>query len=393
MNMLKNRAFIISVIILAALGALSVLQGCKNAMEYSQDFQWDAAKALAMGYDPYEESLHPSPEFSALGYEDYYLQMEANQFPSLLVLLFPYTLLTPFGARIAWLVSNLFFTLAILFLLKRTFFKDLTFRQRLVLALLMIAGMPWRNQIGVGQHTLFSLAFFLLSVWLYERSEGCEGRSKRLLLTLACAMALSVSFFKYTLTAPLALYYVYRRRFDIPFLSAIPHLGLTLWAARHLDGSVADMIKKPLEVAAWLSGEGSIDVGRILSLLFPGRSSASMAVTVVLMALLFALMLIMKKDRDELVISVLTLWALVITYHRFYDFFVMIIPFCWLLKVENGRKPIAAGYSLTVIFIFFVVRLAGESTWSVVLAAVLYYIMLMIFQFYALADSGTGRRG
>ena len=146
--------------IMGVLAAVSLIQGCKNAILVSQDFQWDAAKALVMGIDPYDESLSPSgvlpPEF-----EKYYLQMEANQFPSLLLLLYPYTLLPPLAARYAWLCSNLLFTAGIIVLLKKTFLgkaDDFTFA---FFMLLMIAGTPYRNQLGVGQHTLFSFFFCL----------------------------------------------------------------------------------------------------------------------------------------------------------------------------------------------------------------------------------------
>jgi hypothetical protein len=209
-------------VIMGVLAAVSLIQGCKNAVLVSQDFQWDAAKALVMGINPYDESLNPGghlpPEF-----EEYYLQMEANQFPSLLLLLFPYTLLPPLAARYAWLASNLLFTAGIIVLLKKTFLgkaDDFTF---VFFMLLMIAGTPYRNQLGVGQHTLFSFFFFLLAVYCIDRKEesqglqkktsgnGCAGDRKR--FSIGAAIALFVSYFKYTLTVPLAIYFIYRKRY------------------------------------------------------------------------------------------------------------------------------------------------------------------------------------
>ena len=86
-------------IVMGILAAVSLVQGCKNAVLVSQDFQWDAAKALTLHINPYDESLSPSGILDSYDFEKYYLQMEANQFPSLLLLLFPYTLLPPLTAR------------------------------------------------------------------------------------------------------------------------------------------------------------------------------------------------------------------------------------------------------------------------------------------------------
>ena len=72
--------------ILGLLAAVSIVQGCRNAEVYSQDFQWDAAKALVLRVNPYTESLNPTGALDAYGFEEYFKQMEANQFPSLLFL-------------------------------------------------------------------------------------------------------------------------------------------------------------------------------------------------------------------------------------------------------------------------------------------------------------------
>ncbi|MCR5735206.1 MAG: hypothetical protein K6G22_11430, partial [Lachnospiraceae bacterium] len=114
----------IIIAVFSLLAALSLFQGCKNAVMMSQDFQWDAAKAFTLRINPYDASFDPEllkdhPEF-----KEYYLQMEANQFPSLLMLLIPFTFLPPLAARYVWLFCNLLFTAGIVFLLRKTFFKD-----------------------------------------------------------------------------------------------------------------------------------------------------------------------------------------------------------------------------------------------------------------------------
>ncbi|MBQ3786301.1 MAG: DUF2029 domain-containing protein, partial [Lachnospiraceae bacterium] len=299
MDNTKLRKFkYLMMLILAALALISLIQGCKNAIQYSQDFQWDAAKVLTLRMNPYDLSLNPTDELKALGYEEYYLQMEANQFPSLLWILYPYTLLPPLAARYAWLISNLIFTAVLAWLFYRLFFKPGLRDEFIIVILAMISGMPWRNHIGVGQHTIFALTFFLLSVTLCKSAKDNTGGRKWLLFFLS-AFCLAVSFFKYTLTAPLALYYVYKRRYDILALAVLPHVLLTAFSAVWLNDSFINMIKKPLEVASWLAGGGSLDIGAVIGSISPQLASKSVLLTGVFMILLFVYVLMIPAGFDR----------------------------------------------------------------------------------------------
>ena len=205
----ERRIRMILIGIMAALALVSLIQGIRNAAEFSQDFQWDAAKVFTLRINPYDESMNPSGVLDSYGFEDYYLQMEANQFPSLLVLLILYTFLPPLAARYAWIISNMIFTAGIIALLRKTFLRAVDRDLFVFLMLLMIAGTPYRNQIGVGQHTLFSFFFFLLAVWCEDRRSEAESEQKKAIAfmtgTIVC---LFVCYFKYTLTVPLCLYFV-----------------------------------------------------------------------------------------------------------------------------------------------------------------------------------------
>ncbi len=384
MMFVKNHYKKILILLLAALAAISVIQGCRNAAEYSQDFQWDAAKVMTLHMNPYDESLNPSEELLSLGYDEYYKQMEANQFPSLLILLMPYTLLAPLTARYAWIVSNLIFTALIIFLLRKTFMKDIKADTYAVLSLLMLAGTPWRNQMGVGQHTLFAFAFFLIAVWLLELAEKYDSEKvaqKALTFSLLSGLALCVSYFKYTLTAPLALYFLYKRRYKELVISVVPHIILTAASAMWLSDSFMNMIIKPLKVAGALTSEGSMDIGSML-----GGGTFTMLITVVLMAVLLVLVFFVKPGEDLLVISVLLLWSLIITYHRSYDYWVMVLPFSWLIASASASDEGTAAYGkrmltvyiILVLGIFFGLRVFHESDVSLVVAAIFYYIYTLV---------------
>jgi len=364
----------IVIVMLALLALLSAVQGCRNAAEYSQDFQWDAAKIMLKGFNPYDESIEPSEEMLALGYEKYYLQLEANQFPSLLFELAPYTLLEPLAARYAWLVSNLIFTLIVMMLLRVTFMKEVDKEDFVILMLLMVAGTPWRNHIGVGQHTVFAFMFFLAAVYADEKL------GERPFGFFASGLLLSVSYFKYTLTAPLALYFVYKKKYKELAVSVVPHLVMTVYGAHLMQDTVLNMIKKPLAVASWLSAEGSMDIGSML-----GGGKMTMLLTVILMALLFVMAIMLPENNDLLFTSVLLLWSLIITYHRSYDYFVMVLPYAWLLKNrQNGKSErVLITYILLTLLVFFGLRIANESDISILITAICYYIYTLYVTFIA----------
>lgn len=352
----KLRMAILAVTALLAL--ISVVQGCRNAAAFSQDFQWDAAKVFTLRINPYEESLAPSGILKQYGYEEYFKQMEANQFPSLLMLLIPYTLLPPLAARYAWLASNLLFTAGIIWLLKKTFLKRVEQDVFVFLMLLMLAGTPYRNQLGVGQHTLFAFFFFLLAVYFSEKEKG----------ELKVVLSLVVCYFKYTLTVPLALYFVYKRRFRELAASVLVHVGLTFAAAWWLDATFIDMLLEPLKVSSALASEGGLDFGALLS-----GSSFSFVLAGIVMLLLFCMMLLVGQGNDGLIIGLLTLWSLIVTYHRTYDFFVLVLVAALFYEKERTQF-VKAAYAAVLLAVFFGLRIFSESAGSKICVGTIYYM-------------------
>lgn len=363
---------------LALLAAVSIFMGIRNAAGYSQDFQWDAAKALVMRLDPYELSLEPEKVHEYPELEEFYTfftdrglnqKMEANQFPSLLMLLAPMTALSAGAARYVWLVLNILFTAGIIVLLKKTFFASTDNAEYAIIALLMLAGTPLRNQLGVGQHTLFAFFFFMLAVWL-DMLGTKNGRR----YTVAVAACLFVSYFKYTLTAPLALYFVYKKRYLELLISIGAHVILTEVSALWLGKSLIYMITAPLKVASALTAEGGIDLGVLLG----GPAAYAVAFAVMIMLLVIAVKL--PSGCDHLLFSLLILWSLILTYHRTYDFFVL--SAVSMLFCEEGRDDIKDSpvrvymiwFACLILGVYFVLRILNENTISKICVGVVYYL-------------------
>ena len=372
---------------LAVLAAVSLYMGIKNALEYSQDFQWDAAKALCMRLDPYElsfdhQKIHEYPDLLEFYrfYTDRKLdqKMEANQFPSLLFLLAPMTALSPNTARIAWMILNLAFVLGIIVLLKKTFFRNTDTAEYALISLLMLAGTPFRNQIGVGQHTLFAFFFFMLAVWLEVKSREGEKR-----YTPAISLCLFVSYFKYTLTAPLALYFIYRKRYRELLISIGAHAVLTVLSALWLGKSVIYVLTAPLKVASALTAEGGIDLGVLIG------GPAAYAVAFAVMVLLLVITCKLPSGRDQLLFSLLILWSLILTYHRTYDFFVL--SAVSMLFCEGSREVLAGTlcrvymiwFACLIFGVYFGLRIFHENTLSKICVGIIYYAFTLAVTYIA----------
>lgn len=370
----ENKVFQALLLFLLTCTALvSVSQGCRNAATYSQDFQWDAAKALLLKINPYQESLEPTGALNQGALKPFYdyfegigapQKMEANQFPSLLMLLWPFALLPSAYAKFAWVLTNLFCTTGIIVLLRKTFLKNLDLFSFHVVILLMLSGTPYRNQMGVGQHTLFSFFFFLLAVWFFENTKrgGIPG-----------TLALVISFFKYTLTVPLSLYFIYKRRWKELLAAVVVHVAMTGFSAYWLQESFFNMILQPLAVSSALKSEGGFDFGA----LFQGSPVAFVLAAIVLLLLLLAV-LKTPAGNEAIVISVLTLWSLILTYHRTYDFFVMIlVAVIFYEQEERDLTWLKAGYAVVIFTVFFVLRIFNESLPSRIVAGIFYYALTL----------------
>lgn len=363
------------------LAVVSLLQGIRNAYHDSQDFQWDAMKVFSMKINPYDESasMNPSGILDEFGYDKYYLQMEANQFPSLFMILLPFVVFPPLTARYVWIVCNLAFTALIIFLLRKTLLSDMDKYWFSMLMLLMIAGTPYRNQIGVGQHTLFAFCFFLIALYF---SEYVEKRN-----SVAVTLSLFICYFKYTLTVPLVLILIYKKRYREIIISALMHVGLTFVSAWWLGDSFINMILKPLKVASAISADGGLDISAIT-----GGGALSYVLALLIMLGLFIIAIKLPDGYEKEFFAILVLWSLIVTYHRTYDFFVMVAVEGMFLDItekslgENGRlSRLHVFYLVTMLAVFFVLRVFSESLPSKIAVGAMYYALTFVMTYFVVS--------
>ena len=302
----------------------------------SQDNQWGPSRALLEHRDPFAAYL-ASP-----GHSPFFLSQSPNYFASGLVLLWPFAVFDWPVAKVLWACANLLFTVGIFLCLFRLLPSDTPSATKVLLVTLMLTGTPWRNVLANGQHSLFTLFFFLLAVVLSTRS------------TIGASWALAAAFFKHTISFPLALFFARSCATWRPLLIAgAIHVALTLFAAAWSHASPLDLLTGPVKVAQFATGRGHLDVFAIATVL--GISSKAVPAAAALLILMGSFLSI-RRDADTLsCLSTLALASMAVVFHLMYDFVVLVIPLCYALRgVQGGSRLRVTNYLLVVGMVWFV---------------------------------------
>lgn len=304
------------------LALASVVVGFINGFrEY--DFQWDPAKLLMMGDNPYVYSL----EHKAIPYGNFMEKyIEANQLPSCLLLLAPWTFLPQLLANQVWDVCNLFFTGIFLVYLYKTFFdEDACIGKFFIVPLILLAGTPWRMLIGNGQHLMFSLAFFMPAYFYAQK--------RRYWLA---GLLLALSGFKYTTVAPLAFIFISHRWWKPIAVAAALHIIATLGCAVWLGESPITLCVQSLQVGSMLTAQGLCDWASLMREWGVNNVTTWAHAGYAIGGLLLIMMAFRKVSDNLLFLSILSVIANIMFYHRAYDFVVLVFPLVYVLIRSGG---------------------------------------------------------
>ncbi len=246
------------------------------------------------------------------------------QFPFTFWMIFPLGLIPEIPARAVWILCNLIFTAVIIFVIRKVFFTKMDEADFTILILMMISGGAWRTNLSNGQYNLAAMAFFLLSVYFSEMDRD-----------IPAGILLSMSIFKYQLTAPLVVYYVFKRKYRV-IVSMAVSLAVSLAATSVWFGGIYNVTIKQLNEsrARGLGEMGDVDLESIFGL---GEYIIIFFILGVVLLLIFSFIPGIKKD-DTLfiIISLFTAWAF--AYQRIYSFFPLIIPLGYSYEKYKDTK-------------------------------------------------------
>jgi hypothetical protein len=358
---------------------LAVLVG-RAVLQYGQrgvDFQWDAAYLLLHGQNPYTATIEQQVVEPRL------LPISALYFPSALALLIPYALLPYEVARWVWLLSNLGFTAGSVYLLFPIFLgRRGAWHEWVVMVLLLVGSSPWATGMGIGQHAMFALFFFLLAFWFaIHHRHGWAG------------VALAVAALKYVLVVPLALYFVYKKWYRAVAVALAIHLGLHIWASFHLRVSPLELLMQPIALSQLTHNLGGyvdlIALQRYMGYLIPaladGLSWWGIGSLIILGVLTGGA--VWRRNRNDSLYLVTLCWlGLIALYHPLYDLVILVIPLFLLLYRPKDFDPASRTLGLVGIgALFFLNRFITVAVTLIppdVAAGLARVVLILLFGIY-----------
>lgn len=353
---IRNRLVIAVLVILSV---ISIAQGCMNALANPNgaiDFHYPLWRHVALRMNPYIDTLNPASPYSP-----HYINIPALNLPSTYIFLLPLGYLDVSTASLVWCIGNVIFSLGIAMLLKvfvfdKVYSGDSSALIYMLFMAVFFIGTPSRNTIGNAQTGLFSFFFLLLSFWLSEKN-----------YRFMAGLALSVSYYKYALTVPISLYFLYKRKYKEFIIAAIVHIVFTFALGLRINASPIEMIRMFLQISSMLTSAGLYDICALF-----GINSVGLSVVMLVMMTAFVFYCGFKRsDRDWEILSLLAVFTLVFMYHRIYDYFVLIIPLIVCMSSNKYSLLEKIIICLCVAYIFFIQRVTGN--------IVLHYIFAVIF--------------
>lgn len=337
--------------LISGFAALSVIIGVKNGLR-EFDFQWDPAKLLMMGDNPYLYSL----EHKAIPYDGFMEKyIDANQLPSCLLLLAPWTFLPQLLANQVWAFCNLAFTAVFLIFAYKSFFEDDPRGKDsyVLITALLLSGTPWRVLVGNGQHLMFSLAFFMPAYYY--------GKKGKFALS---GLLLALSAFKYTTIVPMAVIFIVRRWWKAIFVAVGIHFVATLGIGIYLDDSPIRLVLQSLKVGATLTGGGLTDIASVMAQFGVVDIGFWANIGYALWSIVLLLLLSLKRFDDLLTLSLLAVISNVMFYHRIYDFVTLFFPVVYIIKTwDSGdllNKSVKWLTVANVAWAFYIQRILGN---------------------------------
>ena len=312
---------------LAVMAAVSTYVGVKEAAfsdpaSEGIDFQWSGAHLLSQHQDPWDLYIHHQDKGKII------LGQQPNYLAELFLLLWPLGRMSFQHATEVWCALNLLFAGGVLYLLAKMFLLD---RDHLLLVtFLLMASMPFRVTLHLGQHGLFILLMLCLA--FYPRNFLVKG------------LALGLSYCKYSFAPVIVLMLLAKRRVGVVLISIIPPLVGLLAAWRMLGGSLVTLALEPFEVAKLAMGPGAGDMMTPIEIwlrslgLAPSLTFSIPAALGLLAAAISAIWISRNKRMDDrLQFAVALVLTMICVKHVIYDFVVLVVPVAAAAMAPRSR--------------------------------------------------------
>jgi len=325
---LKLRILILAM--LAVMAFVSTSVGIKEAAFSNPategiDFQWSGANLLSQHIDPWKLFIEHQDQGKII------LGQQPNYLAELFLLLQPLGRM-PFQEAVKWWCGfNLVFTGCVLYLVSKMFILDRD--HALLIAFALIASMPFRVTLHIGQHSLFVL--LMLCLTFSARNVFIRG------------ITLGISYSKYSFAPLIVVMLLAKRRAGVVLMSIVPPLVGLLVAWYMLGGDLKTLALEPFGVAKIAMGPGAADIMTPLEALLRtlGISSSLRfsipAVLGLIAAFVSGIWIGRSKQMDERVqFAVALTLTLVCLKHVIYDFVVLVVPIAAAIMARQSKARI-----------------------------------------------------
>lgn len=315
---MHDKIRLIVIICLIALAGLSVARGVQNAMSGSQDFQWSGTRILLQGDNPYAVKLAGDPD------KRIRLSQAPNYAHALYLTLIPYGLLDFEVAKLAWALTNVGLTAALIAMMKNIF--RLSWSQTVLVGAVFICSTPLRNGIGNGQHALFSLTFLTLPFAFGGASSF---------------VAQGFGYSKYSFGPPFFFFTLFKQGWRAAVASLLVPVGALLIFSVIVRENPLLVAIQPLQVSAVSMDPGHSDLMTLLQTYLP-RSTSSAAVAYLAPLAVSALMAWLVASRPSSLVWLpgLALTALVSFKHLPYDYSFLLPVLCLAVMLRDKISSI-----------------------------------------------------
>jgi hypothetical protein len=331
----------IGLVLLCIVALVSVVQGYRNAILYSQDFQWTPTVAFAWDEnDPYQIYLD-NPKENSLKQIPYYLHFTY-------IMLSPFALLNFGVAKIVWAAMNVAFAAGTFLLLRRRFDDRTLF----IVFLLFLSSTPVRNTIGNGQQSLLCLFLYVMAI------RAADGGSK-----IHSSLIAGIAAFKYSFGLPLAFAFDFNSWRNVLLYFVPAGLGVIFWSAYFGIGPI-DAALLPLRVLQVATPKGTSDVQSLLIDITGLSRGFSVAFS---LALLLAAVIVQKAffpiedvlDR----FSIYGLLSIVLFYHWNYDHVFLLGSLLIAVRLPLGATKLVT-FAIISYFWFGLKAISLVSSWD-----------------------------
>jgi hypothetical protein len=346
----------IILLVLAILSIISFIYSIAKTVDPSGaiDFHsyWYAGHFVRQGSDPYEAYLQGLTPDVPVSYWDAeptkrlpiaqpdLATVPANTAPMVL-LLTPFSFLSWPLAKVLWLICNLLFMIAIPYMVFQVLPKSdlLNIYDKLILWLAFISFFGTRNIAGNGQTSLLIFALMMIALIVLSKHG--------LLAGLALGLALS----KYSLSLPIFIFLLLKRKFRVVFIATGVQIFGLLVLSLITRTSPFQILQGYIQILRIHSGLPGIH----LSTLFPQQNLLALVATL-LMTVIVTVFLLKGRIKigtlsghgmtsndiqleDLITVTILVLWTLLVAYHRAYDTFLAILFIALIIYIlANSQK-------------------------------------------------------